>query len=332
MSDIAPEQQPCRRCGRPRGENIAEGTRCAACGRREAIQLCLAAAICAAGLALGAGAGLQRALLAALVAAASLTPAFVATVLLHELTHMVTAMLLGQTVVRVIVGEGRVLVRFGRQPQIVIGRVVVGNGATWVLDVERAGYRWRTCVTLLTAPVVSLVVATAAWYASAGLEVAARSATLTFAACNLAMAVITLLPAPTFGGLVWSDLASALFVLRASETDIAEQMAGAVRNAIAVHIERGELEGAITVARAGARVAPESPLAHSLLAFALHTAGRHTEAGAVAEAALVGVMSEADRAYLLRFCPPGLESWVDTTSSTGCADVVSGPRGMRNTR
>jgi hypothetical protein len=55
------------------------------------------------------------------------------------------------------------------------------------------------------------------------------------------------------------------------------------------------------VARAGARVAPESPLAHSLLAFALHTAGRHAEAGAVARAALVGVMSEADRAYLLRF-------------------------------
>ena len=71
MSDIAPDQQPCRRCGKPRGENIAEGTRCAACGRREALQLCLAAAICAGGLALGAGAArLQRALLAALVAAA----------------------------------------------------------------------------------------------------------------------------------------------------------------------------------------------------------------------------------------------------------------------
>jgi hypothetical protein len=301
MSDIPPEQQPCRHCGRPRGENIAEGTRCAACGGREALQLCLAAAICAGGLALGAGAGLQRALLAALVAAASLTPAFVMTVLLHELTHVVTAMLLGQTVVRVIVGEGRALVRFGRQPQIVIGRVVVGNGVTWVLDLERAGYRWRTCVTLLTAPVVSLLAATAAWYASAEWGIAARSAALTFAACNLAMAAITLLPAPTFGGRVWSDLASALFLLRASEPEIGEQMVGAVRNAMAVHIERGELEDAIAVARAGVRVAPGSPLAYSLLAFALHTARRHAEAGAVAQAALVREMSEADRTYLLRF-------------------------------
>ena len=98
MPDIAPDQQPCRRCGKPRGENIAEGTRCAACGSREALQLCLAAAVCAGGLALGAGGGLQRALVAALVAAASLTPAFVVTVLLHELAHVVTATLLGQTV------------------------------------------------------------------------------------------------------------------------------------------------------------------------------------------------------------------------------------------
>jgi hypothetical protein len=209
MSDSSPDHHPCRTCGKPRGENIAEGTRCAACGRREAAGLCLAAGISATGLALGAGAGVERASLAGLVAAASLTPAFVVTVLLHELGHAVTAALLGQTVVRVIVGEGRALVRFGRQPQIVIGRVVVGNGATWVLDLRRSGYKWRTCVTRLTAPVVSLLAAAAAWHASAAWGIAGRSAALTFGACSLAMAVITLLPAPTFGGRVWSDLASA---------------------------------------------------------------------------------------------------------------------------
>lgn len=301
MPDIAPDQQPCRRCVKPRGENIAEGTRCAACGRREALQLCLAAAVCAGGLALGAGGGLQRALVAALVAAASLTPAFVVTVLLHELAHVGTATLLGQTVLRVIVGEGPALVRLGRQPQIVIGRVVVGNGATWVLDLQRAGYRWRTSVMLLAAPLVSLLVAAAAWYPSGGWGIAGRSAALTFSGCNLAMAIITLLPVPTFGGRVWSDLASALFVLRATETEVAEQMVGAVRTAIAVRIERGEFDGAIAVARAGVGVAPDSPLAHSLLAFAFHTAGRQAEAGAVAHAALVREMSEADRAYLSRF-------------------------------
>jgi hypothetical protein len=122
MSDSSPDHHPCRTCGKPRGENIAEGTRCAACGRREAAGLCLAAGISATGLALGAGAGVERASLAGLVAGASLTPAFVVTVLLHELGHAVTAELLGQTALRVIVGEGRALVRFGCQPQIVISR------------------------------------------------------------------------------------------------------------------------------------------------------------------------------------------------------------------
>jgi hypothetical protein len=300
MPDSTPEQLPCRTCGKPRGENIAEGRRCADCGRREALQLCLAAAAAGASFAAGAGAGLQEVSIAALIAGASLPPAFALSVLLHELTHAITARLLGQTVSRVVVGEGRALVRFRRGPQIVIGRVVVGNGVTWVLDLERAGYRWRTCVTLLTAPLFSLFLAAAAWYASGGWGMAGRSAALTFAACNLVMAIITLLPMPTFGGRVWSDLASALFLIRAGELEITDHMVLAVRDAVAVRIEGGDLEGAIGVARAGVGVAPDSSLANSLLAFALHTAGRHAEAGAVAQGALVREMSEADRAYLLR--------------------------------
>jgi hypothetical protein len=200
VSHRSSEEQPCRTCGKPRGENIAEGTRCADCGRRQALQLCLAGAGVAAATALAAGVAPSAAAVAGVVVAVVMAPAFVATVVLHELTHAVTATLLGGTVVRVIVGEGRALFRIGRRPpQIVVGRVVLGNGVTSVVDLRRPGYRWRTCTMLLSAPAVSLMVALAAWQAGTGWALAARSAALTFALCNLAMAMITLLPTPTFG-------------------------------------------------------------------------------------------------------------------------------------
>ena len=115
------------------------------------------------------------------------------------------------------------------------------------------------------------------------------------------MAVVTLLPAPTFGGRVWSDLAHALFVVRSGDTEIAEQMVVAARDCMAAQVERGDLDAAIEVARAAVDVAPRSALAQSLLAFALHTAGRRAEAGAVARAALLGQMDAAERDYLSRF-------------------------------
>ena len=300
MPDASPAPQLCRTCGKPRGENIAEGTRCADCGRRQALQLCLAGGIGGAGIAFAQDAGLARAPLAGLVVAASLPVAFTITVLLHEVSHAVAATLLGQTVVRVIVGEGRALFRLGREPQLIVGRVVMGNGVTSTLDLRPAGYRWRTCVMLLVAPMGSLLLAATAWNASDGWGLAARSAGITFAACNLAMAVVTLLPVPTFGGRVWSDLAHALFIVRAGDAEIAEQMALAVRDCMAAQVERGDLDRAIDTARAAVDVAPRSVLAQSLLAFALHTAGRRVEAGAVARAALRGEMDAVDRAYLLR--------------------------------
>jgi hypothetical protein len=301
MSDGPPDAQPCRTCGKPRGENIAEGTRCNECGRRQALRLCLASGVAGVSIALTSGASLGHAGLAGVIVTASLPFAFVVTVVLHELTHAISATLLGQTVVRVIVGEGRALFRLGRQPQLVVGRVVMGNGVTTVLDLRRAGYRWRTCVTLLTAPAVSLLLAAAAWYASAGWGPIGRSAGLTFAVCNLAMATITMLPMPTFGGRVWSDLASALFILRAPQADVTNHMVLGVRESMAAHIDSGEIEHAIVLARTAVDVAPRSSLAHSLLAFALHTGGRPAEARDVAKLALLGEPDTTERAYLLRF-------------------------------
>jgi hypothetical protein len=46
---------------------------------------------------------------------------------------------------------------------------------------------------------------------------------------------------------------------------------------------------------------PTSPLAHGLLAFALHRAGRPGEAADVARAALAREMHAADRNYLQQF-------------------------------
>ena len=127
------------------------------------------------------------------------------------------------------------------------------------------------------------------------------AAGLTVTLCNLALAVITLLPMPTFGGRVWSDLASALFVVRASEPQLEELIVPGARDAMAVDVERGDIEAAIDTARQALDVAPTSPLAHSLRAFALHRAGRPDEAAGVARAALAAEMDPADREYLQRF-------------------------------
>ncbi|HEX2311896.1 MAG TPA: site-2 protease family protein, partial [Vicinamibacterales bacterium] len=290
-----------RTCGRPRGENIAEGTRCAACGQRQALVLWLACGVSAGTTALTNGVDGPGAALVALVVLIVLPPALVLTILVHELTHALVAALLGQTVARVIVGEGRALVRHGRRPEFVFGTVLLGNGATSVLDLRRDGYRTRTCAMLLGAPAVSLGLAAVTWWASADWPRPAYAAGLTITLCNLALAVITLLPMPTFGGRVWSDLASALFVVRASEPQLEELIVHGARDAMAVDVERGDIEAAIDTARQALDVAPTSPFAHSLLAFALHRAGRPDEAAGVARAALAAEMDPADREYLQRF-------------------------------
>jgi hypothetical protein len=298
---VNPNDTPCRTCGRPRGDNIAEGTRCAACGQRQALLLWLACAASAGATALTNGVDAPGAALVALVVLVVLPPAVVLTILAHELTHGLVATLLGQTVVRVVVGEGRALVRLGRRPEFVLGTVVLGNGATSVLDLRRDGYRMRTCTMLLGAPAVSLGLAAVTWWATADWPRPAYAAGLTVALCNLALAIITLLPVPTFGGRVWSDLATALFVVRATEPQLEEVMVHGARDAMAVDVERGDIETAIDTARQTLQAAPTSPLAHSLLAFALLRAGRPDEAADVARTALAVDMDAADRAYLQQF-------------------------------
>jgi hypothetical protein len=73
------------------------------------------------------------------------------------------------------------------------------------------------------------------------------------------------------------------------------------REAMAVDVERGDVEAAIATARLTLQAVPTSPLAHGLLAFALHRAGRPGEAADVARAALAREMHAADRNYLQQF-------------------------------
>lgn len=294
----APDAAPCRTCGRPRGENIAEGTRCAACGRRQAIVLWLTVAVAALLLARPGDGGAVTLLLVALAA----TPvAFVLAVLLHELTHAAVALLLGQTVTRVLVGEGATWWRLGRDPQLVVGSVPLGNGLTTVLDLRPAGYRWRMCATLLAAPTASAALTVIAFGAALFLPQPARVAVLLFGWANAAMAIITMIPFPTFGGRVWSDLASALYLLRADAAAIDEHLLLSAQDRMAILVDAGLTDRAIETGRAAVAAAPSAPLAHSLLAYALHRAGRTDEAQAVARAALEREMDEDSRVYLRRF-------------------------------
>lgn len=297
----APDATPCRTCGRPRGENVAEGTRCAACGRRQAILLWLTVAVAAFLLAGPGGGGAVTLLLVTLAA----TPvAFVLSVLLHELTHAAVALLLGQTVTRVLVGEGTTWWRLGRDPQLVMGSVPLGNGLTTVLDLRPAGYRWRMCVTLLAAPMASGALAVLSFAIALFLHQPARMALLLLGWANAAMALITLIPVPTFGGRVWSDLASALYLLRADEAAIEEHMLLSAQDRMAILVDAGLTDRAIETGRACVAAAPSAPLAHGLLAYALHRADRIDEAQAVARAALAHKMDEGSRAYLHRFVVP----------------------------
>ena len=236
-----------------------------------------------------------------LVALAATPTAFVLAVLLHELTHAAVAILLGQTVTRVLVGEGTAWWRLGCDPQFVLGSVPLGNGLTTVLDLRRAGYRRRMGVTLLAAPLVSAALAISSFATALFLYQPARLALLLFSCANAVMAFITLVPVPTFGGRVWSDLASALYLLRADDAAIEEHLLLSVQDRMAILVDAGVFDRAIETAQAAVAVAPSAPLARSLLTYALYRAGRIDEAQAVARAALEQDVDEASRAYLQRF-------------------------------
>ncbi len=291
----------CRTCGKPRGENIAEGTRCAACGHRQAIVLCLAVTVSTGYWAFNSTQDASAALTAVAVALVATPPALVTAVLAHEFAHAGAALVLGQTLTRVLVGEGTSLVRIGRDPQLVFGSVVLGNGLTTVLDLKAAGYRSRMCAMLLFAPLMSATLAMASYVTTAGWPAPARTAALLFAGVNALMAVLTSIPVTTFGGRVWSDLASAIYVARANANQIEEHMLLSAQDRIAILVNAGLHERAIETGRAAVAVAPTSGLACSLLAYALHHAGRQDEARAVARHALAEGVDDETRRYLARF-------------------------------
>lgn len=291
----------CRTCGRPRGENIANGTRCARCGHRQAAMLSIAVALGAANAAFLSTFNPRHALAAAVVGLIAAAPAWVLTLLTHELTHAVTAFLLGQRVTRVLVGEGRPLWRIGRDPQLVIGSVLMGNGLTNVMDLCRRGYRGRMAAMSLAAPAASAAIGLLVLIVGVGGPMPIKTAAAVFAYFSLALAVISLIPVPTFGGRVWSDLAFVLYLRRAGERDLEEQMLLSAQDRIALLLDAGLPERAIDTARAAVEAVPSAPLAYSLLAYSLHRTGHLDEADAVARSALGLAGDEASRAYLRQF-------------------------------
>jgi len=295
------DDRDCRTCGRPRGANIADGTRCTRCGRRHALLIWIAAVVAAAEWTLFYGGPVDDAIIASLVTLVSLPPAFVGAVLLHELLHAVVGRLQGQTITRVLVGEGHAVLRFGREPEFVLGSVVLGNGLTSIMDLRPIGYRWRMTTSLLAAPLGSLTIGVTAWTVSAAWPFPARTAVRVFALGNLFLALVTLIPVATFGARVWSDLAVVRFLWRASDAQIVEQMLQSVQDRLAILLERDDPDAAIATAREAVAVAPEAPLAHSLLSFTLLQAGHREEASCVARAALErAAVDEDSRTYLRR--------------------------------
>ena len=263
----------CRTCQSPRGENIANGTRCARCGQRDALVLWIASAVGAASGSLYYGLSKADALMAAAVTFFVMPPLLVSALLLHEMIHAVTARLLGLTVTRIIVGEGRALFRLGRDPQLLVGSVILGNGATSMLDLRRRGYRARWIFALLLAPLGSAAIGTMFWIASADWPLAARTAALVFAIANLFIAAITVIPVATFDGRVWSDVASALYLARATEAQLEEHMLMAVQDRTVALVEIGEMDRAVEAARAGIAAHPDSVPARQILTYALSHLG-----------------------------------------------------------
>jgi hypothetical protein len=300
MPEPSADDRPCRTCGRPRGPNIAEGTRCARCGQRHALILWAGAAFAAGEWSLFYSGRLTDALVAGTTTLVGFVPAFVGAVLVRELCHAAVARCLGATVTRVLVGEGHALARIGRDPELVFGSVLLGNGLTTAMDLRLDAYRTRMTAILLSAPILSLAVGAIAWTMSEDWALPIRVAARLFALGNLALGLITLVPVPTFRGRIWSDLAAARYLWHATDAEVVEHMLLSAQDRLAILVDRRENAAAVATARAALSVAPEAPLAHSLLAFTLLQTGQTDEAGRVARAALDGMIDDESRAYLTR--------------------------------
>jgi hypothetical protein len=275
----------CRTCGRPRGETVGSGTRCPRCARNHAL---LAWFVLASGAALWATAVLDvegSPLVVGLTTFVALPVATVAAVLIHEGAHALVGRAVGLVVTRIEVGEGRELARIGREPELVLG-AIPGSGWTYAASVDPVGYRWRWIVFSLVPPLVSGTVAIAAWALAASWPLWARTAGVVFALANGVMFLVTMLPAPTFGGRVWSDLATALGVARMSDDDVRRDCVAHSTQLVQSLAARGEAERALAMARRGHALGSETPQAWTVLAFALVNAGRSEEAVGTAREAL----------------------------------------------
>ena len=299
MAESAPPLL-CRSCRRPRGENLADGTRCESCGKKHALVCWLVGGIGALNWSIYLGLSLANAVTAAMVTIVVLPPAFLVALLVHEGVHVGVARALGFTVSRVVLGEGREIWRIGRDPHIAFGSVLIGNSLAAVLDLRRRGYRGRWALVLLAAPVASLLLGAAIGRTGLDWPLVARVAAIVSASANLVIGILTLIPVPTFGGRVWSDLSATLFLMRASEAQIAEHMILAVQDRAAHLLAIEDQAGAVAAARAGVAAQPTSTLARNLLAYVLLRAGRTDEMRAIAAETLAGDIDAGSRTYLSR--------------------------------
>lgn len=275
---------------------VGSGTRCSRCARNQAL---LTWFVLAAGATIWASAVLDASpLVVGLATLVSLPPAVLAAVLVHEAAHVLVGRALGLVVTRVELGEGRELARIGREPEIVLG-AVPGSGWTYAASVEPARYRSRWIAFSLVPPLVSGVAAIALFELSSGSPLWARTAGVVFAAANALMLVVTMLPEPTFGGRVWSDMASARAIARMSDDDVRRDCVAHAAQLVEALAARGETERALVLARRAHALDAELPLAWTVLAFALGRAGRSEEAASVAREALaLGTLDGESRAYL----------------------------------
>jgi len=293
------EQVTCRVCGRPRGENVADGTRCERCLRRQSLQAWLIGSAAAGGWALSLGNDLGESLVVVAVTLVVLPPVWLAGVFVHELFHAVAARLLGQAVSRIVVGEGPAWRRFGHDPELMVGRFPFGNGLTYTSDLRRGSYRARSLVVLLVASLGSLLVGAGLLWLSSDWPLVPHTAAVVAAIVNLAMAATTMIPFPTFGGRVRSDLVAALSLMRMDDRELAQDRLALAQDRVGSLLRRGEADRAVAEARAVAAALPELPIARAVPVYALHESGQLVEAAAEArqELARPGIDDET-RAYL----------------------------------
>jgi hypothetical protein len=166
------------------------------------------------------------------------------------------------------------------------------------MELRIDAYRRRMTAMLLLAPLVSLVIGVAMWMMSAGWMLPARTAARVCALANFALGLITLVPVPTFGARVWSDLAAAWYLWHATDAEIVEHALLSVQDRLVILLEWHETDVALSTARRAVAMAPDAPLAYCLLAFTLLNAGHREEAVGVARDALAGQVDDNSRAYL----------------------------------